>query len=183
MIRAICLIWGATAIAACASAEAPSSVTPTIAENQQEDRDVDMLNSIASVVIDSASLQREAAETAESADLRQGLYSFAAQLDELAEEFQKEIARRGGVPTESGQALGLGHRIFADIRSVFADDDKVASREVVRAQRYLVEEMQNAQNDPDASASARSFVQARVAEVKKIRDEAEVLARANGADV
>lgn len=183
MIRTALIALACIGAVGCATAEAPRTETSEIAGNRQEERDIDALNSIASIVIDSAALYREAAQLADGSGVRDELNRFAEQHDRLAADLQTEITRRGGVPTESGKALGFGHRVFADIRTVFADDDKVATREVVRAERYLVDEMQEAINNPEVSAGAQAFLRSRLPTVEAIHNQAVTLARANGADV
>lgn len=177
---AVLLICGS---AACATNDANNTAPVARADTAQTERDVDRMNSLTSILIDAGALYRDSAEKVNIAGLRDELLYFAGEREKLADVFQRESASVGGVPAEKGQALGFGHRIFTDMRAAFEDDEKVAAREMLRGEQYLLDELTKTANDQDLSASVRSFSAAYIDAVAKDRDRARDLARKYGADV
>ncbi len=170
-------------VAACATATAPASTDAQVSETVQSDKNVDALNSLASIAIDAEALYRELAQIVDNADLKAELLFLAGERAKLAAALQTKVAAMGGVPAEAGQALGFGHRIFTDMRSAFENDEKVAASEVLRGEQYLVDKMNEAISDAALGAETTAAVSAALPGVEADRDRVLQLARKFGADV
>lgn len=142
------LIFGASAAAllgACAMTNEPAQVTasatqPVVAAPNAGE--VENLNDLASAMIDAEKLYTEAAQMPDNDPaVRAELEALAKERGEQREYLQERIAVLGGEPDTAGEALGTGHRIFTSIRTAFADDTEVAIEEVLRGERYLVNEI------------------------------------------
>lgn len=142
------LIIGASAAAllgACAMTSEPAEVTaaanqPAVAAPNAGE--VENLNDLASAMIDAEKLYAEAANLPDNQPyVRAELEELAQERGEQREYLQERIAVLGGEPDTAGEALGTSHRIFTTIRTAFSDDTEVAIEEVLRGERYLLNEI------------------------------------------
>ena len=104
--------------------------------------DTAALNKLIPDYIDAAALYKRAADIPDSnPDLKPILLSLAKDRQADRERMQNLVVAMGGKPAELGEAVGTGHRIFTEIRTVVDKDSEVAVEEVLRGERYLEEQI------------------------------------------
>jgi uncharacterized protein (TIGR02284 family) len=90
-------------------------------------RDVtDVLNELIEICRDGEQGFRTAAAGIGDPTLRRLFESYAEQRASFARELQAEVARRGGEPARSGDALGALHRGWMKIREAASGNDEAA---------------------------------------------------------
>lgn len=165
----------ATGLAACANHEptpAPGTPAATAAEINA---DIAALNDLTGVLIDAEALYREAAEIAENPELKAELNTLASERAALMAKFQTETRAMGAEPKTKGTALGTGHRIFADIRSAFDNNQQTAAGEVLRGENYLLDQMNKTLANPEVGSDVKSFVRGVIPAVEADRDRVNAL--------
>lgn len=104
--------------------------------------EINEMNKIVSVLIDAEALYTDAAEIPDNEDgVRNWLDDLAAERAAQREALQARVALLGGEADEFGEATGTTHRVFTQIRTAFSDDTEVAVEEVLRGERYIVEQI------------------------------------------
>ena len=172
-----------TMASGCANQPAPPATATVSASTKQDQADCKALNHLTAILIDAGSLYREAAAKTDDPDLKRELGYLAGEREGQVAQFQEKVSSLNGVPAESGEALGVGHRLFTDIRAAFEDDNKVAAREVLRGEEYLLDEVSKTAEDTALSADTRAFAQNYIAPISADRDRLEQLAKNFGADL
>jgi uncharacterized protein (TIGR02284 family) len=106
--------------------------------NQQtKTQDIETLNDLLSLCIDSTKGYREAGEKCKNASLTEMFRSRAAERDRVASEFKTEIRKLGGEPNEHGTLGGATHRVMLDVMAMVGDNAKVAINEVERGEDVI----------------------------------------------
>ncbi|MET0546982.1 MAG: PA2169 family four-helix-bundle protein [Caulobacterales bacterium] len=165
---------GLASISACAtSSPAPVSSSPETA--LQTNQDVEALNNLTAITIDAGSLYKQASDIAKNTELKSELLFLSGKRAKLADELQTKTASLGGAPTQSGQALGVGHRAFTDLRGIFENNEKVAAAEVLRGENNLVDEMSKVIANAAVSEDAKSVVRDALPGVQEDRDRVQQL--------
>ncbi len=104
--------------------------------------EVDELNEIASILIDAEELYTDAANLPDGDDeVREHLVALSAERAEQREEIQQLVIDKGAEPDTYGEALGTAHRAFAQLRTTVSEDSVVALEEVLRGEKYIVDEI------------------------------------------
>ncbi|MAK61555.1 MAG: hypothetical protein CMK09_11285 [Ponticaulis sp.] len=104
--------------------------------------EIERLNDLVSVYIDAEALYTEAAELPDNQPMvREELAKLAEERSKQREYLQARVAKLGGEPDTAGEALGTTHRVFTEMRTVFSEDSEAAIEEVLRGERYIVEEI------------------------------------------
>ena len=95
-----------------------------------------------SILIDASALYKEAATIPDNEPaISQHLELLAAERDQQREYLQARVVALGGKADTMGEALGTGHRAFTLLRTAVDNDTEVAIEEVLRGERYIVEEI------------------------------------------
>lgn len=109
------------------------------AETQAE---IDALNGIISILIDAEEIYSQAADMPDdNEDVRMILADLAVERENQTIALQKRVRALGGEPDEFGEAVGTTHRAFAQLRTIVDNDTEVAIEEVLRGERYIVDEI------------------------------------------
>lgn len=117
------------------AADAPELAPQTKAE-------ISALNDLASIFIDAEALYREAAVMPDNDQrVNVSLEALADQRTVELEKLQNRVTTLGGEADQFGEALGTGHRVFTIARTAFSDDTEVAIEEVLRGERYIVDQI------------------------------------------
>jgi uncharacterized protein (TIGR02284 family) len=136
----------AASLGACANAgmsETQKFAVETAPEpTQAQKTDIAALNKLIPDYIDAAALYKRAADIPDSdPELKPILLSLAKDRQADRERMQNLVVAMGGEPAEYGEAIGTGHRIFTELRTVIDNDSEVAVEEVLRGERYLEEQI------------------------------------------
>lgn len=137
------------ALAACATDEMTSSQANMVAENNAvsdvHDAEIAELNELVSIYIDASTLYDEAADIPDNDEaVRDELQSLASERAKERDDLQARVIALGGRPDEMGQAVGTGHRAFTQLRTLVDQDSEVAIEEVLRGEKYIAEEIDEA---------------------------------------
>lgn len=135
--------------AACTSA----GLTPS--EQVVADQNVDMseamqaevagLNELTRVYIDAAALYKQAADIPDDTkSLKPALLELAKEKNAQRDLLQDRVLALGGNPAEYGEAVGTVHRGFTSLRTIVDNDTEVAIEEVLRGERYILDEINDA---------------------------------------
>ena len=104
--------------------------------------EIEALNHIISILIDAEALYADAANIPDSNEqVRDILAQYAIRRGDQAIELQERVAALGGTADEWGEAIGTTHRALTQFRTLFDNDTEVAIEEVLRGERYIVDEI------------------------------------------
>jgi uncharacterized protein (TIGR02284 family) len=141
--------------------------------------DIDTLNSLLSLTIDSAKGYREAADLTKNSTLSAMFIARADERDQIAEEFQEEVSRFGGKPHEHGTAAGAAHRLALDIRAMVDSNTTTAINEVERGEDVIKAAYEKALARTDICDKVRTLVNdAYTSSIKTGHDQASALKHA-----
>ncbi len=103
------------------------------------------LNKLTRIYIDAAALYKQAADIPDETNgLKPALLELAKEKNAQLDLLQEQVLSLGGEPAERGQALGTAHRGFTSLRTMVDNDSEVAVEEVLRGERYILEEINKA---------------------------------------
>lgn len=121
--------------------------------------DVDVVNDLIKVTIDSADGYRKAGEQADNHAFQSIFYDRAAERDALVKQMQDFVRTRGGDAVDDGSLAASAHRAFLGLRDAIAgnDDDAIVA-EVERGEDYIKEQFENACAQSNVSSEARMLV-------------------------
>src|SRR5687768_6272540 len=97
-------------------------------------RELDVLNELLEVTLDSVTGYQEAAA---NADLQQCFLRRARERQDVADRIASMVANIGGQPAADGNSLGAAHRAFMNLRSRYGADDRALLKEVARGEHFL----------------------------------------------
>jgi uncharacterized protein (TIGR02284 family) len=100
-------------------------------------RELDVLNELLEVTLDSVAGYQEAAANSASADLQQCFLRRARERQEVADRIANMVAKIGGQHAADGNSLGAAHRAFMNLRSRYGTDDRAMLKEVARSEHFL----------------------------------------------
>lgn len=104
--------------------------------------EIDALNGIISILIDARAIYEQASDMPDDNEtVRLVLKDLASERETQMITLQQRVESIGGEADQFGEAVGTGHRIFAQIRTAFDNDTEVAIEEVLRGERYIVDEI------------------------------------------
>lgn len=100
-------------------------------------RELDVLNELLEVTLDSVAGYQEAAANSANADLQQCFLRRARERQDVADRLASMVANIGGKPAADGGSLGAAHRAFMNLRSRYGADDRALLKEVARGEHFL----------------------------------------------
>ena len=104
--------------------------------------EIDALNGIISILIDARAIYDQASDMPDDNEMvRSVIKDLASEREAQLIALQQRVESIGGEADQFGEAVGTGHRAFAQVRTVFDDDTEVAIEEVLRGERYIVDEI------------------------------------------
>lgn len=104
--------------------------------------EINALNEITSILIDAEAIYMQASDMPDKNEgVRVFLKDLAAERESQTVALQQRVMTLGGEPDQFGEAIGTTHRAFASLRTLFDNDTEVAIEEVLRGERYIVEEI------------------------------------------
>lgn len=122
--------------------------------------DIDALNDVTKVLIDSRKGYEKCAEIAdESFGLRSQFQQRAKDREMLISRFQAQVRTFGGEPQTEGGTLGALHRGFTQFASVFKDDKKAALEAVDDGEEHLANAIKDRLDKPELQSSSRDLLQ------------------------
>ncbi len=136
----------ALGLGACANAGMTSTekfaVETAPEPSASQKQDIASLNKLIPVYIDAAALYKQAADIPDKhPDLKPYLLDLAQQRQADREHMQAFVIAMGGKPAQYGEAIGTGHRTFTELRTLVDQDAEVAVEEVLRGERYIVDQI------------------------------------------
>lgn len=168
----------ALSLTACAQMTTPVEPTAqaeTYLESSEAQRhEAAQLNNLTRIAIDAHELYHEAAEEADNEALRAELTKLATTRHTFATDLQARVAVLGEEPAEVGEAFGSFHRTFAQLRGYVQDDSLTAAAEVYRGESYMIDEWNEALEQP-MSEESRLLLETQLATVTADRDRIEAL--------
>jgi uncharacterized protein (TIGR02284 family) len=99
--------------------------------------DVETLNDLISLCLDSAKGYLEAANTGKNSSLSELFRTRSQERTRIASELQSKVRELGGTPAEHGTMAGAVHRVMMDAMALVGDDTKVAITEVERGEDVI----------------------------------------------
>lgn len=100
-------------------------------------RELDVLNELLEVTLDSVAGYQEAAVSSANSDLQQCFLRRARERQNVADRIATTVANLGGQPAADGSVLGAAHRAFMNLRSRYSADDRAMLKEVARGEHFL----------------------------------------------
>ncbi|MBC7769395.1 MAG: PA2169 family four-helix-bundle protein [Phycisphaerales bacterium] len=167
------LVAGVALLAACSAHPVNDNTAAIEARSSapaRSEADVAALQGLTRILIDASALYGAAAEQAQDETYARQLSGLSDARQSMTNLFQARVARLGGDPAESGQALGTAHRMFMDARMLGDDDTKVAVQEALRGENYLVDQMNEAKDNVALTDETRAFIDAQLPRVIADRD-------------
>ncbi|MFC7291889.1 PA2169 family four-helix-bundle protein [Hirschia litorea] len=133
------------------------------------EEEVEMLNDVTSIFIDAEALYGDASKLPDNDDqVRMIITEIAQERAAQRADLQAYVNELGGEPDSMGEALGAGHRAFTQMRTAFSNDSAVALEEVLRGERYIVDEigkvLQKGDNLSGVSIEKLNMIRANVME-------------------
>ena len=105
--------------------------------------------------------------------VRSVLKDLASEREAQMIALQQRVESIGGEADQFGEAVGTGHRVFAQVRTVFDDDTEVAIEEVLRGERYIFDEIGKTL-EGDISAEGETILESLrdkvYADIKRLED-------------
>lgn len=136
-----CALLGACAMSPDPSVTASAEMQP-VSVAPPNAGEIERLNDLAGILIDAEELYKDAAEMPDNKKgVSKKLAELAMERKSQREYLQARIQKLGGAPDTTGEFLGTGHRAFAQMRTVFDEDSEVAIEEVLRGERYILEQI------------------------------------------
>lgn len=137
----------------------------------QNEKDIDILNSLIATTLDSINGYRESADDVDSSRFKEMFLDCAQDRQQVVSDLRAEVRRLGGEPEDDGTALAGAHRAFVNLKSaVTGQDDKAVVSEVERGEDHIKHKFEAALNDDDLSSDARQVVQKCYESVKRGHD-------------
>ncbi len=168
----------ALSFSACAQMTTPvepsAQAEAYLESSEKQEHEAAQLNHLARIAIDAHELYHEAAEEANNEALRAELTKLATTRQTFVQDLQARVAVLGEDPAERGEALGSFHRTFAELRGQVQDDSLTAAAEVYRGESYMIDEWNEALEQP-MSAESRAIVVAQLNTVEADRERIEAL--------
>ena len=137
---------------------------------RDKDRIVDSLNDLIHIVEDSHEGYRRATGDSDDKTLKVLFDDLAAERGAVVRELQHQVAELGSAPATSGSLLGSAHRLFVDLKSILARQDRAAIlSEVERGETECVRRFEHAL-DQDLPRHVAELVQDHLARLKRDLD-------------
>jgi uncharacterized protein (TIGR02284 family) len=140
-------------------------------EGRMNEREIDWLNELIEVTIDSADGYREAAKEAHNPAFRQLFEERATARGQIVRVLQEKVRSLGGAPEDEGSLLASAHRLFVNLRNtVTGGDDRAVIEEVERGEDHIKEKYEEALGDASLSPELRATLSTAYQSIKTDHD-------------
>jgi uncharacterized protein (TIGR02284 family) len=139
------------------------------------EHDIDVLNDLIEVTLDSADGYREAAKDAGSTSYRETFTRRAHDRQQIAQRLQEQVRALGGVAEDDGSVLAAAHRVFLAIRDRMSEGDEAVIQEVERGEDFILEKFDDALADVALSAVVADAIRIAYGSIRSGHDEASAL--------
>jgi len=127
--------------------------------NDIQSKQIDALNDITKVLIDSKKGYEKAYEMADdNYALKPQFLHRAQERGKLIDRFQAQVRSFGGEPQENGGMLGSAHRGWMQFTSLFEKDEKAALQAIDDGEDYLAEQVEERLKRDDIHGETRSLL-------------------------
>ena len=134
------------------------------------DKVINILNDLIETCRDGQNGFLEAAENAQSPELKEYFNKASLERSQLVGELQQQVHGLGGDPENAGSTAGALHRTWVDIKGTLTgSDDQSILNECERGEDSAVEAYKDALKQ-DLPANIRSVVETQFGEVKQVHD-------------
>ena len=124
-----------------------------------------VFKSLTDTTFDSVEGYRQAAEKADSPQLKQALQSRCEARGQTLRQMNAELERQGDELVTKGTVTGEAHQMWQSISSLFENDDEAASERVEEGEDYIKGKFQEALDSEQLEAQERAVVQQCYAEI------------------
>ena len=139
---------------------------------QSIEHDVEILNDLIQVTLDSARGYEEAASDAKNPGFKAVFGRHAMRRKELSGHLQSEVSRLlGSRPASRGTAAGAVHRTFMNLKNALTGSDTTLVESVEAAEDYLKDRYEQALKDAEVSLPIHALISNSFTEVKIGHDE------------
>jgi uncharacterized protein (TIGR02284 family) len=140
--------------------------------NDDNNHDVDTLNELVSVTIDSADGYREAAKDAKNERFQSMFSARASERETVVRDLQAQVRTLGGTPEDDGSILAGAHRMFMNLRdTVTGGNDDSLIAEVERGEDHIKAKFETAMADAKLSTETRAVIERCYAPVRAGHDQ------------
>ncbi len=115
--------------------------------------------SLTDTTFDSVEGYKNAAEKANSQQLKQALNQRCQQREQTLSQMNSQLRQQGDELVTKGTASGEAHQLWASITSAFQDDDKAAAKRVEEGEDYIAKKFSEALESDQLEAQERTVVQ------------------------
>ncbi|ABC62887.1 ferritin-like domain-containing protein [Erythrobacter litoralis] len=123
--------------------------------------------SLTDTTFDSVEGYRQAADNANSPQLKQALQQRCEARRQTLEQMNAELQRQGDELVTKGTLSGEAHQMWASITSAFGDNDEAAAERVEEGEDYLKEKFQSAIESGNLEPQEQQIVQQCYAEISQ----------------
>ncbi len=142
--------------------------------------DIDTLNDLIEVTIDSADGYEQAAESAADTDLAQLFRRFGSERRSIVADLRAQVVRLGGEPEDDGSLLAGAHRVFLKLKTSVSNSRQSAIEEVERGEDHIKARYEDALED-DLTPESRTIIESAFASVKQGHDTMRAMKQAGAA--
>lgn len=143
------------------------------------DTEIDALNDLIEVTLDSAKGYEDAADQSRSERLKTLFSRFAKERWTVVGELQQIVRTRGGTPEDSDSILAKAHRMFLNLKNtVIKQDDIAVIEEVERGEDHLKDRWERVLNGESLSPAFRNALAPYFTSVKAGHDEVSAMKHA-----
>lgn len=132
--------------------------------------DIDVLNCLIALTLDSSHGYREAAEQSKNVMIADLFQRWAVERQRVVEGLRAMVRELGGEPEDDGTVLASAHRMFLDLRAHIGSDKSVVE-EVERGEDHIKHKFERAFKDSKLGTQARMAIQAAYLSVSTGHDE------------
>lgn len=143
------------------------------------DNEINVLNDLIEVTLDSVKGYEDAAGQARSETLKSMFTRRAAERRTVVNELQQMVRARGGSPEDDSSILSKAHRMFLNLKNTVAgQDDKTVIEEVERGEDHLKDRWERALDNRDLPADLHAALSRFFQSVKAGHDEVSAMKHA-----
>ncbi len=124
-----------------------------------------VFKSLTDTTFDSVEGYRQAAEKADSPQLKQALQQRCQHREQTLQQMNAELQRQGDELVTKGTMAGEAHQMWASITSAFENNDEAAAERVEEGEDYIKGKFKAALDDTQMEAQERAIVQQCYAEI------------------
>lgn len=130
--------------------------------------EIDALNDVTKVLIDSQKGYEKCAELAdESFAFRSHFQMRASDRADLISRFQQHVRSLGGEPQTDGGTMGNLHRALTEFSSMFKDDKKAALEAIDDGEEHLADSIKDRLEKSEIQGQSRALLQEAYASARK----------------